>query len=300
VRLAAIVCAIGLLTGGSRAASSRVLGFDWQQKRLAWVNPTTLSVVGKTVPAARAACSWSFAPNHLHFVYSDCDGTLRFVDTRAMKPLGSMQLGYRLGFVDGLTWLRPDRLLALAQVDGVSTLVVIDPTRRRVLRRADLARPAGERVVAGDRMVVLLSAWGSIEPAQVAVVNADGEIRTATIDRIQAGTIVNDGDESTPPSARTARPGFAVDPTTGRAFVVSPDMLIAVVDLQTLEVSYHGATRSLAKAVDGPSRSAAWLGDGLLAVTGADYSTTVDGTQTTMTETPTVCRSSTPRRGQRT
>jgi hypothetical protein len=62
------------------------------------------------------------------------------------------------------------------------------------------------------------------------------------------------------------QPGFAVDPSTGRAFVVSPDRLIAVVDLQTLEVSHHGATRSLAKAVDGPSRTAAWLGNGLLAV----------------------------------
>jgi hypothetical protein len=286
VRLAAIVVAIGLLAGGSSAARSRVLGFDWQQRKLAWVNPTTLDVVGKSVPAARTVCSWSFAPDRRRFVYSDCDGTLRFVDTRAMTRLGSMQLGYRLGFVDGLTWLRTDRLLALAQVDGVTTLVVIDPTRRRLLRRTDLARSAGERVVAADRMVVLLGAWGSFEPAQVAVIDADGEIRTATVDRIQAGTIVNDGDESTPPSARMTQPGFAVDPTSGRAFVVSPEMLIAVVDLRTLAVSYHGATRSLAKAVDGPSRSAAWLGDGLLAVSGADYSTTIDGSKTTTAVTP--------------
>lgn len=286
MRLAALVIAIGLLAGGSSAATQRVLGFDWQQKRLAWVNPTTLAVVGKTLPAARAACSWSFAPDHRRFVYSDCDGTLRFVDTGAMKPLGLMHLGYRLAFVDGLTWLRPDRLLALAQADGVTTLLVIDPTTRRVLRRTDLAHQAGGRVVAGDRMVVLLRAWGSFEPARVAVIGAEGEIRTATVDRIQAGTIVNDGDESTPPSARTTEPGFAVDPATSRAFVVSPDLLIAVVDLQTLDVAYHGATRSLAKAIDGPSRSATWLGNGLLAVSGVDYSTTVDGSQPTITETP--------------
>jgi hypothetical protein len=286
VRLAAIVIAIGVLAGGSSAATPRVLGFDWQQKRLAWVNPTNLAVVGKTLPAARTACSWSFAPDHRRFVYSDCDGTLRFVDTKAMKLLGSMQLGYRLGSVDGLTWLRPDRLLALAHVDALTTLLVIDPNRRRVLRRTDLARSTGQRSMTGGRMVVMLSGWGSFEPVRVAVIDADGNMRVATVDRIQAGTIVNDGDESAPPSARTTQPGFAVDSATGRAFVVSPDMLIAVVDLQTLDVSYHGATRSLAKAIDGPSRWAAWLGGGLLAVSGVDYSTSVTGAQPSIAETP--------------
>jgi hypothetical protein len=231
VRLAAIVIAIGVLAGGSSAATPRVLGFDWQQKRLAWVNPTNLAVVGKTLPAARTACSWSFAPDHRRFVYSDCDGTLRFVDTKAMKSLGSMQLGYRLGSVDGLTWLRPDRLLALAHVDALTTLLVIDPNRRRVLRRTDLARSTGQRGMTGGRMVVMLDGWGSVEPVQVAAIDADGNMRVATVDRISAGTIVTDGDESTPPSVHTTQPGFAVDPATGRAFVVSPDMLIAVVDL---------------------------------------------------------------------
>lgn len=286
MRFAAIVIAIGLLAGGPSAATQRELGFDWQQNRLAWVNPTTLAVVGKTLPAAHAACSWSFAPDHRRFVYSDCDGTLRFVDTNAMKPLGSMQLGYRLGFVDGLTWLRPDRLLALAHVDTLTTLLVIDPNTRRVIRRTDLARPAGARFVVGDRIVVMLSSWGSFEPVQVAIIDADGNMRVATVDRIQAGTIVTEGDESTPPSAQMMQPGFAVDRATGRAFLVSPDMLIAIVDLQTLEVSYHGATRSLAKAVDGPSRSAAWLGNGLLAVSGVDYRTNVNGSQTTVAATP--------------
>src|SRR4051794_19776697 len=132
----------------------------------------------------------------------------------------------------------------------------------------------------------MLSGWGSFTPAQVAVIDADGNMRVATVDRIEAGTIVDDGDEATPPSARTTQPGFAVDPATGRAFVVSPDLSIAVVDLQTLDVSYHGATRSLAKAIDGPSRWAAWLGGGLLAVSGVDYSTTVNGAQPTINETP--------------
>jgi hypothetical protein len=231
VRLAAIVIAIGVLAGGSSAATPRALGFDWQQKRLAWVNPTNLAVVGKTLPVARTACSWSFAPDHRRFVYSDCDGTLRFVDTKAMKSLGSMQLGYRLGSVDGLTWLRPDRLLALAHVDALTTLLVIDPNRRRVLRRTDLARSTGQRSMTGGRMVVMLDGWGSVEPVQVAAIDADGNMRVATVDRISAGTIVTDGDESTPPSVHTTQPGFAVDPATGRAFVVSPDMLIAVVDL---------------------------------------------------------------------
>jgi hypothetical protein len=79
-------------------------------------------------------------------------------------------------------------------------------------------------------------------------------------------------------------PGLAIDRDGRRAFVVAPG-LVAEVDLRTLAVSYHSLrpARSLlgrvrrwldpeaqAKDVSGPVRSAQWLGDGRLAVTGAD------------------------------
>jgi hypothetical protein len=79
-------------------------------------------------------------------------------------------------------------------------------------------------------------------------------------------------------------PGLAVDSRGGRAFVVAPG-LVAEVDLATLAVTYREpepAASALArllgwldptaeaKGATGPTRSAHWLGGGLLAVTGTD------------------------------
>jgi hypothetical protein len=79
-------------------------------------------------------------------------------------------------------------------------------------------------------------------------------------------------------------PGLAIDAAGRRAFVVTPG-LVAVVDLARLAVSYHEPARAssalawlrdwldpaaYAKGASGPTRVARWVGDGLLAITGAD------------------------------
>jgi hypothetical protein len=69
--------------------------------------------------------------------------------------------------------------------------------------------------------------------------------------------------------------GLAVDPATRRAYVVGADEPVAEVDLRTLHVTYHALApvRSLqarAKDIRGPYRTATWLGDGVLAVTGTN------------------------------
>lgn len=50
----------------------------------------------------------------------------------------------------------------------------------------------------------------------------------------------------------------------------APGEPIAEVDLGTLAVSYHGGTRTITKLLDGPFRSATWLPNGTIAVTGYD------------------------------
>src|SRR6185312_5132406 len=87
------------------------------------------------------------------------------------------------------------------------------------------------------------------------------------------------------PVADVRTPGFAVDPA-GTAFVVDADLRVAAVDLTTMRVSYHGPTRAPAKALNGMTRTAAWLGGGKVAVSGIDYATTGAGKDLSVTSTP--------------
>ncbi len=76
-----------------------------------------------------------------------------------------------------------------------------------------------------------------------------------------------------------AEPGLAVDPVGNTAFVVGGDQTVATVDLATLAVAYHDPTRMLARAdkvLAGPTRETAWLGNGLLAVTGENDNAWLD------------------------
>ena len=276
MKLAAVLAAT-LALAGSAPSAAPVLGFDFGHHRLAWFDPATLTqLAGRKVPTvSEGLCSWSFSPDRVQLAFSDCNGTLAFANVRAMKPAGSMYVTARLGSVDGLAWLRADRLLATGHVDTATTLVVIDPARRKIVRRVELDGETWGRAVAGDRTVYLLAPWGGYASAQIAVADADGNVRTATIDRITVGTVFDEGE--TDPTSHTRGAGFAVDPDGGHAYVVSPDLLVADVDLSTLAVSYHGPTRTLAKFTDGPQRHARWLGNGLLAVSGADCTTTGTG-----------------------
>jgi hypothetical protein len=283
VKLAAVFLAAAAVAAGAAAKERPVLGWDYTHQRLAWFDRTTLQTLpGRKPPLRDGPCSWSFSPDRTQLAYSSCNRDLEFVDTHTMRAGSTLYTSDRsLGHLNGLAWLRRDRLLATSYVDALPTLLVIDPQRRRVLRRVELARPAYHRTIVGARAVYLLGSADEFQPAQIAVADADGNVRTATVDRISTGDVVTHDEESDRPSVRTRGVGFAIDSQGRRAFVVSPELLIAEVDLTTLAVTYHGTTRSLAKSEDGPVRTAAWLGGGLLAVSGADLATTDSETTTT-------------------
>jgi len=86
--------------------------------------------------------------------------------------------------------------------------------------------------------------------------------------------------------ALAAGPGVAFDPAPGRVFVVDPGGLVAEVELATLAVAYHSVGPALsplarAEACESRWRTARWLGDGLIAVSGFDRHefTTTDGSR---------------------
>jgi hypothetical protein len=104
-------------------------------------------------------------------------------------------------------------------------------------------------------------------------------VRDVVLDEIVAGSRpVND-------VSAHRHPGLAVDPAGERAYVLSPEGLVADVDLDTSAVTYHMPSHRTspfarlrdwveptaeAKASSGPSRHAQWLGNGLIAVSGVD------------------------------
>jgi hypothetical protein len=102
------------------------------------------------------------------------------------------------------------------------------------------------------------------------VLDANASAREVVLDRIRIGSL----ETKTQNDVRFAQsePGIAVDPVSRHAFIVGADFTVAAVDLDTLSVAYHPPSRrSLAKAISGPARSAAWLGNGMLAVGGVDF-----------------------------
>jgi hypothetical protein len=216
---------------------------------------------------------------------SDCNGTLKFLAMPSLKSLGKVRAASRLWDAASLTWVTQNRLLAVDRAGGgEATLLVIDTATKRVVRRAALEGVVIARAVAGNRLVLLVAPFDSFGPARVIVAGADGVLHTATIDAISAGSHFASpaGPE---PAGEMRVPGFAVDPA-GTAFVVGPDLKVAAVDLATMRVGYHGPTRSLAKALNGTARTAAWLGGGKLAVSGLDYAAAGTGPDLKMSTTP--------------
>lgn len=271
--------------------------------RLAWFEPLTLRMLpGRKAPLGRHYGSWAFSADRATFAIASCgdppSGGIRFVNARAMRVLGDLELSRSFSdCTSSLAWLAPRRLLAVVQSGG--HVVAVDPVARRVVRRESL--PAGPWAAGRtrDELVLLLGNHGSFAAARLAVVDADARIRIATVDRITAGTI--EEGEGSEYRSRAIQPGLAVDPEGRRAFLVPHAGPVAEIDLRTLAVSYHELDRpsllgrllrwltpaAQAKVLKGPIRNARWLGDGMIAVSGVDYSVSANaGGQPLMTAAP--------------
>jgi hypothetical protein len=223
-------------------------------------------------------------------------GELLFIDLERLEPPRKLRIvhGHEAGNVEvsALAWPQRGLLVALTTVDGAwwaphpSQLVLVDPRRGRVLRRVPLRGGVDGVSVLRDRTVILLRlpvGFGSI-PSGIPVletVNPKGRIRTVRLTGLNlngrrrvriAGSVFR----------AELMPGLATDGAR-RAFVVAADRPIAEVDLPSLSVRYHhvrlrggyfATTRPTAPGSGGVhlrfSRSAAWLGAGILGISGYD------------------------------
>jgi hypothetical protein len=181
--------------------------------------------------------------------------------------------------------LRADRILVV-RGEG---LLVVEPSGPRVLRQVSFPGQLLQVERVGDSLVLLLARPNDVSPATLAVADADGGLRSIVLDRIPAGFRFDEQDGAGIRSG--ASPGLAIDREGRRAFVVGGGTPVAEVSLDDLRVAYHELVRPVsllgrlhdwlepkaeAKGLNGPQRTALWLGHGFLVVTGADEKAWVD------------------------
>jgi hypothetical protein len=113
-------------------------------------------------------------------------------------------------------------------------------------------------------LAVALGPREGVGPLRILLADANGGIRTITVDGIEAGA------EYAEPSGRVLTPALTVDQETGRLYAFAArGLLVAEVDLASGAVVYHPLGASAAKGNVGVWwRHAVWAGDGRIAVTG--------------------------------
>jgi hypothetical protein len=228
-------------------------------------DPLTLARTGPRVRLGGNASSWSWSPGRRYLAVASFPQRLTVIEVATMRVVSRVRLASGGASVRAVTWARGDRVLAVIETPRGSTVTAVDPLAGHVVRTTRLARPfAYQFGRLSDGLVFLLGARNRIGPVQLAVVDAEGMTRVVTVRQVVVGMVVWG-------SGRFEQrvPGLAVDPLGRKAYLVDGERVFGV-DLRTLDVSYPGPLRTLAKVPFGVERSARWLGGGLLAVSGLD------------------------------
>jgi hypothetical protein len=268
-----------------------VLGVTWHtsgfaRPTLTRLKPFSLEPLGRGVPLGiGAASATALSPSGRMLALGDARPGVELVDLARMQKVGSVKLA-RTGWVTHLFW-EQGLLYEVVSGDRKAWVALIDPAGRQVLRRDPLPGAVIDAAVGSEEesgpIVVLTAPRGHIGPVRITVVGGKGAA-SVEVPGISGGSETENGDEGY--RARQVTPALAVDPIRRQAVVVPAGRTLATVSLSDLAVEYHtlvepvsllGRLRNWlepsaeAKALDGPQRKAAWLASGLIAVTGADY-----------------------------
>jgi hypothetical protein len=214
---------------------------------------------------------------------------LQLIDLRRMKEVGFVKLGGP-GWVTHLDWDR-GTLFATVQGDTSGAVFVVDPMGRQVVQRHRIQRTI---LAVGDGVGGIVLVTGprtGVGPVELTVVGEKG-MSSVPVPDVLGGSETENGADGF--RARQVTPGLAIDPEGRRAFIVGAGSTVAEISLRDLAVESHTLSEPIsllgrlrnwleptaeAKLVEGPQRKAAWLGDGVVAVTGADYSTVTDANE---------------------
>jgi hypothetical protein len=247
---------------------------DGHGDRLALVDPQTLRPVSRGLPTFVDGLGGTFSPDGRLFAYGtgfDRRALVQLIDVQRWSTRARLNLGN-----DGPVapaWPTQDRLIAVTgEGFGRQRLLVLTAPGGQVLARRSFR---GRRIASATTplgLVMLVAPDRGIGPARILYAGVDGGIRTIEVARIRAG-----GNEGRRRGGRFRVPGLTVDPVARAAYLVAAGpMLAARIDLASGTVAYHklktiGAPRPAVAAKGSVAawwRSATWLGDGRIAVTG--------------------------------
>jgi hypothetical protein len=282
-RAALLACALAVLvipTALASGAASRppLLGLSFKHgiTRLVWLDPLTLRQSGSRSLRLPTFNALDRSPDGSGLAVAG-KAAVRFVNLRRIRTSGVVTLDRFSN--PGIAWLAPRTVLVYEDL----YVAAVDPLSLRVRWRKRLPEVItpflfeAEARSAGGLVFLLSPTDGSVGQTTLVSIDLTGQIRSQVLSEIQSG---EQQDASGASLFSGSLPGLALDPQAGRAYAISGDGLAAEVDLATLAVSYHHLpVRTLAsanKVLNGPSRRAAWLGNGLIAVTGDDGHSSID------------------------
>ena len=290
--LAAFLAAVG---GGAAKEPAKtpflgVVRTGDESAKLVRLNPLTLGQrPGRSLQLGTRWGAWSYSPDRSRLVLADVSisGTLVLVDTRAMRRVTIVDTGSGNAEISATFWpnehLYVVRTGLTRRADGgfdrqPAALVAVDLASRAVVGSRSLDGWVYGWAHADGVLVLLLGPESGVGQARLAVVAADGSVRTVGLDGVPVGREAFD--VSRPTSIELyAQPGLAVAPDGSEVFVASPSG-IAAVDLRTLVPSYHGIVRGNRRlqkgAPEGSTRTLRWVQPGVLALSGHDDHSTVD------------------------
>jgi hypothetical protein len=256
---------------------------------LARLDPRTLRALpGSRLELEGAWPMMAVAPDRSMAVLGGEVGGLTVVDLVHLRQLGTVRADLPGQAAIGWSWVGRSRLvLAGTSGEAATEVLAVDVHARRVVgrQRFDGVVQGYARLPRG--LALLVAPANAIGPARLVVSDASAGLRTASLAEIKAGFRQFDDTDGSGPRMEQAVPGITADPTGRHVYVVPGGGPAAEVDLASLEVAYHRLGRlesplrrlarwwappAEAKILSGPSRSALWLGDGQLAVTGYDGS----------------------------
>ena len=256
------------------------------EQALVRLDPQTLARSGRHfVVTGDHTFGWSFSPDRSRLVLGGQSGTLLLVDVKKLRPLGYVDTGvYKL--VQATQWVGRRRVVAaVADCCGLAptSLVAVDPVKRKVVARHRVGGSLQRSVGVPNGLVLLLGPTVGVGPSRLAVMGPRATVRTVALDRILSGQ--GRGTEASPIVAYSS-PALVTDPDGRTAYVIASGSEAAAINLRTLAVTYHSLSRPVSLlgrldrwleapaqakgAPDGPTRNAIWLGNGILALYGAD------------------------------
>jgi hypothetical protein len=259
------------------ASSSGVLGRVWigrtDSDEIGWFDPVTLrptSAYRATLPEQTSM--WAVSPAGGLLAIGLTNG-VRIIDTDTLRSVTMLESA-RGWFA--LTWLSDDLLVSVDSEEVAMWDARVDQSRRYELPGTVVSSYA-----AADRLLLVTAAESrGLGPVHLVQVDVSG-VRSIELEGLLAGFDRDRGE-----IGMQLTPGLAFDADRERAFVVPPDGPIAEVDLVEMAVGYRRPSASflhlLASALVTPASAklaewaqvrAAWLGDGLLAVSGDSGST---------------------------